>query len=308
MRDILAAAIADRGRETTGQGRGVVVDTTAGAGPVDVVIAGSIVPAHLDTDLTVYAGETVNVTPSASGVLSVTAVVSWRPTAGVAADTVEDTVQVRCAHPDLGGCTVTCRMAGTITAGSPVAMIWTAAGPVAIPVNSAEPVPDPIAWDDAPEVPNTLTVPEPDVPAPSEVAVRPSWWTGESNVGNTVTSGLRIAPQQTVIVKYEMPPIDWGGRVTLTLQRTREGAAPSPIVIKLADTGGDDRAIVRDMAAKTPPVAPGETIVFDMPPNMAGQLLDGAANSLVLSADQPIFIESPAVNISSALITVIKEN
>lgn len=308
MRDILATAIADRGREPTGQGRSVVVDTTVGPGPVDVVIAGRIVPAHLDTDLAVYAGETVSITPSASGVLSVTGVVSWRPTAGVAADTVGDTVQVRCAHPDLGGCTVTCRMSGAVPAGSPVAMVWTAAGPVAVPVNSVEPVPDPIAWDTDPEIPDILTVPEPDVPAPSEVAVRPSWWTGESNVGNTVTSGLRIAPQQKVVIRYDMPPIDWGGRATLTVQRTSEGAEASPMAIQLADTGSDGNPTVLDMAVKTPPVNPGETIVFDMPANMAGRLLDGAANSLVLSTDKPMFIESPAVNISSTLLTFIKES
>jgi len=309
MRDNLAAAIAARSQESSGAGRGVVVDTTVGPGPVDVVIAGRVVPAHLDTDIAVYAGETVSVTPSASGVLSVTAVVSWRPTAGVATDTVGDTVQVRCAHPDLGGCTVTCRMSGAITAGSPVAMIWTAAGPVAVPVNSAEPVPDPIAWDDAPEIPDTLTVPEPDVPEPSEVAVRPSWWTGESNTGNTTTSGLRLAPKQDVVLLYGIPRIAWNEfHASLTIQRTSEGFRPSQIIIKLADTGSNGNTTVLGSSAKTSPVSPGETIVFDLPQDMVQILADGSANSLALSAEQPMFIESPAVNISSTLLTFTKES
>ena len=120
MRDQLATAIAARSRESSGAGRGVVVDTTVGPGPVDVVIAGRVVPAHLDTDMIVYVGETVQVASSVSGMLSVAGVVSWRPTAGVAADTVDDSVQVRCAHPELGGCTVSCRMSGPITPGTPV--------------------------------------------------------------------------------------------------------------------------------------------------------------------------------------------
>lgn len=308
MRDNLAAAISARGHEGSGAGRGVVVDTTAGPGTVDVVIAGSVTPAHLDTDLVVYAGETVGVTPSASGVLSVTGVASWRPTSGMAAATVEDTVQVRCVHPDLGGCTVTCRMSGAIKPGSPVAMVWTAAGPVAVPVNSVEPVQDPIAWDTDPGMPDTLTVPEPDVPEPSEVAVRPSWWTGESNVGSAVTSGLRLSPDRDVVLRYEMPPIDWDARVTLTVQRTREGSSPSPIIIKLADINAAGKTTILGMDVKTGPVSPGETIFFDMPQDMAQVLTEGAANSLALSAVQPVLIESPAVNISSGVLTFIKES
>lgn len=309
MRDNLAAAIAARSQESSGAGRGVVVDTTVGPGPVDVVIAGRVVPAHLDTDMIVYAGETVQVASSVSGLLSVAGVVSWRPTAGVATETVDDSVQVRCAHPEFGGCTVSCRMSGPITPGTPVAVVWTAAGPVAFPVNSAEPVQDPIVWDTDPGMPDTLTVPEPDVPPPSTVAVRPSWWTGESNTGNTTTSGFRLAPKQDVVILYEIPSIAWDEfHASLTIQRTSEGFRPSPIIIKLADTGSNGNTTVMGIAAKTSPVSPGETIVFDLPQDMLQILADGSANSLALSAEQPMFIESPAVNISSTLLTFTKES
>lgn len=309
MRDQLATAIAARSQESSGAGRGVVVDTTVGPGPVDVVIAGRVVPAHLDTDMIVYAGETVQVTSSVSGMLSVAGVVSWRPTAGVAADTVDDSVQVRCAHPEFGGCTVSCRMSGQITPGTPVAVVWTAAGPVAVPVNSVEPVQDPIAWDTDPGMPDTLTVPEPDVPEPSEVAVRPSWWTGESNTGNTTTSGLRLAPKQDVVLLYGIPSIEWDEfHVSLTIQRTSEGFSPSPIIIKLADINAAGKTTILGMDVKTGPVSPGETIFFDMPQDMAQVLTEGAANSLALSAVQPVLIESPAVNISSGVLTFIKES
>lgn len=309
MRDQLATAIAARSQESSGAGRGVVVDTTVGPGPVDVVIAGRVVPAHLDTDMIVYAGETVQVSSSVSGLLSVAGVVSWRPTAGVATETVDDSVQVRCAHPEFGGCTVSCRMSGQITPGTPVAVVWTAAGPVAIPVNSAEPIQDPIVWDTDPGMPDTLTVPEPDVPEPSEVAVRPSWWTGESNTGNTTTSGLRLAPKQDVVLLYGIPSIEWDEfHVSLTIQRTSEGFSPSPITIKLTDTGSNGNTTVLGISAKTSPVSPGETIVFDLPQDMAQVLAAGAANSLSLSSEHPMFIESPAVNISSTLLTFTKES
>lgn len=308
MRDNLATAISVYTHGGSRAGRGVVVDTTAGPGLVDVVTAGVVTPARLDTDLVVYTGETVAVTPSAAGMLCVTGVVSWRPTSGVAASTVDDTVQVRCGHPDLGGCTVTCRMSGAIKPGSPVVIVWTAAGPVSVPVNSAEPVQDPIAWDNDPGMPDTVTVPEPDVPEPSEVGVRPSWWTGESNVGSAVTSGLRLSPDQNVVLRYEMPPIDWAGRVTLTVQRTREGSSPSPIIIKLADVNAAGKTTILDMDVKTGPMSPGETLFFDMPQDMAQVLTSGAVNSLALSAAQPLLIESPAVNISSGVLTFIKES
>ena len=138
--------------------------------------------------------------------------------------------------------------------------------------------------------------------------MRPSWWTGESNAGSAVTSGLRLSPQQNVVLRYELPSIDWAGRVTLTVQRTREGASPSQIIIKLADVNAAGKTTILDMDVKTGPVSPGETLFFDMPQDMAQVLTSGAVNSLALSAAQPLLIESPAVNISSGVLTFIKES